>query len=648
MSRFIPPFADVGKGITPSSGAKYFFFESNTSTPKNTYTDEALTTPNTNPVISDSNGLFPDIWLEDGQYKVRLTDKNDIQKNPDADPISNLSSSISTGPELDEIPINSNLRVDTIALLGQEEPTVNLQSILLNGHTNAGIGGGEFFFDASDTTSADNNGTIIVTSGGKRWKRIYDGAVDVAWFGAIGDGVTKDSTAFQNAADTGDFHISECPVYFLVGGLSVPEGRTVTGQRVYTYTAFDVADIEGKNAVVYDTSESTFISWGEGCEIRHCSFHGVDRSRDFLDTGSGATRFRMFQCDVFRCADGFGRGGSVVGNSRLLECHFSGNTNGINAITDSHIYMCEINANEGPGIRVTAGNNDTVYIGNKVEFNNTFGYQFFGGNTSNMIIGGVIDRNGSAGISVTSDAELSIIGVKLRRNGRFSELVPEQDCQIAIRGGTTDKLRISDIQTATGDDDGGGGYLSPAYTITASNSAGIIGSIVNSNLNGATTGILLSQGGGSLTVGTFVANAVDNASIVFETGTNILDSAAANVGFRTFSERESIVNTGNYDTSPVNAVFTNLPVVSTFNRAYYQLEVLTRETAGGGTGMQRFLIAARRESGSASSIQLEVIASASDIPAVTTAFNTDATELTVTLAPGAEFLNSRVVLSKNE
>lgn len=87
MSRFIPPYADVGKGITPSSGAKYYFFESNTSTPKNTYSDKDLTTPNTNPVISDSNGLFPDIWLEEGDYKVRLTDKNDIQKHPDADPV---------------------------------------------------------------------------------------------------------------------------------------------------------------------------------------------------------------------------------------------------------------------------------------------------------------------------------------------------------------------------------------------------------------------------------------------------------------------------------------------------------------------------------------------------------------------------------
>ena len=192
MSRFIPPYADVGKGITPSSGAKYFFFESNTSTPKNTYADEALTTPNTNPVISDSNGLFPDIWLEDGQYKVRLTDKNDIQKNPDADPVESLSSSAS----------NVGI-IDTVEALRLKEPTTDGQQISLLGHTSSGIGGGEFYFDATDTTSSDNNGTIIVTSGGSRWKRSEIGFVNPEMFGALGDGIANDTDALNAALSLG-------------------------------------------------------------------------------------------------------------------------------------------------------------------------------------------------------------------------------------------------------------------------------------------------------------------------------------------------------------------------------------------------------------------------------------------------------------
>lgn len=56
--------------------------------------------------------------------------------------------------------------------------------------TSNGISG-FFYYDPTDTASADNGGTIIV-SGTKRWKRQYEGAVSVKWFGAMGDwnGVT--------------------------------------------------------------------------------------------------------------------------------------------------------------------------------------------------------------------------------------------------------------------------------------------------------------------------------------------------------------------------------------------------------------------------------------------------------------------------
>lgn len=45
----------------------------------------------------------------------------------------------------------------------------------------AGIAG-VFQHDPSDTTSADNGGTIIVGSDGRRWKRDFDGTANVFWF----------------------------------------------------------------------------------------------------------------------------------------------------------------------------------------------------------------------------------------------------------------------------------------------------------------------------------------------------------------------------------------------------------------------------------------------------------------------------------
>lgn len=97
-SRFIMPFADVGSGIKPSSGAKLFFFELDGVTPKNTFSDQLSTpTPNTNPVISDSNGVFGDIYI-DGTYKVTLQNKNGTQifggvivGDPTSDLINDLS-----------------------------------------------------------------------------------------------------------------------------------------------------------------------------------------------------------------------------------------------------------------------------------------------------------------------------------------------------------------------------------------------------------------------------------------------------------------------------------------------------------------------------------------------------------------------------
>jgi hypothetical protein len=55
------------------SGAKLYFYEDGTTTPLATYSDEALTTANTNPVVADSSGYFGEIYLKtDEQYKVVL------------------------------------------------------------------------------------------------------------------------------------------------------------------------------------------------------------------------------------------------------------------------------------------------------------------------------------------------------------------------------------------------------------------------------------------------------------------------------------------------------------------------------------------------------------------------------------------------
>ena len=73
-------------------------------------------------------------------------------------------------------------------------------------------GGGHYTYDPTDTTSADNGGTIIVANDGGRWKLQYTSAVSVRQFGAKGDGITDDLTAFNRASVLG-------------ATVSIPSGR---------------------------------------------------------------------------------------------------------------------------------------------------------------------------------------------------------------------------------------------------------------------------------------------------------------------------------------------------------------------------------------------------------------------------------------
>lgn len=72
---FAPPrFTPVSGNGTTYPAALLYFTITGTSTPKNTYSDAGLTTPNANPVVADANGLFGPIYLTSGDYKVILKD----------------------------------------------------------------------------------------------------------------------------------------------------------------------------------------------------------------------------------------------------------------------------------------------------------------------------------------------------------------------------------------------------------------------------------------------------------------------------------------------------------------------------------------------------------------------------------------------
>lgn len=75
--------------------SKRFYYLSGTTTPADTFTTPDLTVANSNPQIADSAGVFDPAYLdpENGRYRVKWTDADDVQLSQDDDVLSGSSAS---------------------------------------------------------------------------------------------------------------------------------------------------------------------------------------------------------------------------------------------------------------------------------------------------------------------------------------------------------------------------------------------------------------------------------------------------------------------------------------------------------------------------------------------------------------------------
>jgi hypothetical protein len=94
--RFYEPIARIftNAGLV-GVGYKYYFYQTGTTTPVTTYQNAGLTVANTNPVISDANGRFPEIWYSDlSQLKLIVKDSFDNTIET-VDPVGSSASAVS-------------------------------------------------------------------------------------------------------------------------------------------------------------------------------------------------------------------------------------------------------------------------------------------------------------------------------------------------------------------------------------------------------------------------------------------------------------------------------------------------------------------------------------------------------------------------
>ena len=185
------------------------------------------------------------------------------------------------------------------------------QTIYVKSHTTEGDGGGgEFWLDTSDTSTADDNGINIVDSVSPRigtWKRLWFGPTNAAWFGVTAKGTEDDTAAIQAA-------INSLPP----GGiLEIPAGKCLISS---TLTCFvPGASIRGLGALQAETTyvigsvlqKATdfhgLVCSGYNIEVRDLTVLGQPRAE-----GSGA---------------GVGHGIVIAGRGSRLDrvvCRFNG------------------------------------------------------------------------------------------------------------------------------------------------------------------------------------------------------------------------------------------------------------------------------------------------------------------------------------
>lgn len=321
----------------------------------------------TTAAVINANTLFQNY---DDEIQQLMTDSGAYLKSEMAKVYTETGNVVTNG-----IGIN---RVENIASLKLQDGLVFNTIEVLGYYTKGDGGGGTFYWDSTSTES-DNGGTIIqatgITTG--RWKRVYNGAVNVKWFGAKGDwnGTTgtDDTVAIQNALT----YVGENKLT-----LDLLGGRYKTTSMLYTSYGWNckiVGGAVGSDAVIIAHHSDHIFKYGFTIEIYGVVF---TRHSSYIATAKANAKNGIHSDNTAGANDG-------ATYTRLINVASNGSYTGIR-MHGTHQTMYNCNASQNSvGLQLYGANHTLLHC--SAEENSLSGFILSG--NGNRLIGCYADNN---------------------------------------------------------------------------------------------------------------------------------------------------------------------------------------------------------------------------------------------------------------
>jgi hypothetical protein len=265
----------------PLSGARLFLFDGGTSTPRIGYRDSSLSSPHPNPILADSAGRLPLIYLDDGFYRHRLTTKGGtLVFDDDGLPVVSTTeggSGTSVDPDsvfktrdikirFDNQPLSGYVRLNgrsigSASSGATERANADTQSLYeeLWQFDNIAVAGGKGANAAADF-AANRPLTLPNAQGAGLFGMPDMGGTPDGAFAALLTGATTHPGA-SGGADTATLLQANLPAYTLTGGTgSVSASGATSGQSVsHTHT---VSGTTGTESAVHQHQLTYLVTSG--------------------------------------------------------------------------------------------------------------------------------------------------------------------------------------------------------------------------------------------------------------------------------------------------------------------------------------------------------------------------------------------------